>query len=1017
MDLKNIRMDLKGGRLLILDRSSVSFSNITLSNASLQVRSDNFQMEGCLFERSFISVELRSSRGITNSTYENTTVRVIGGTDVPVHNNRFMNSVLEMEDSANLDISNNLFYGRLPQACNSSSLYLNQIQYTGKMSRIQNNTFESCHWGLQAEDMGSMGPTMFYCVEVVGNYFRNCTYAMVLYYCNFYKVNIWANTFYHNGGTGNSGDGKQVWIEINEMPLGIANIFYHEGIGNCWWNYRTPDSDQDGIVDDPLLIDKDYEGFNHYDAYPLTDVYERLFRPRIEISSPKEGTYPFKDLEVRWNITNLKYDIVRREMKIDDGDWEELPKGSSMNMTFEKGEHTIILRAENEVGMVNQSSVSFTVSYDPSVLTILQPIDDAYIPDGKVHVEWVVREGFQVGEIKLSVGNRTYFPESGAGSMDIFLPDGRYLLQLTLTDIGGLSIDKEVTFNVDTTPPKVVIEGLGNGYVLSQRLVTINWSISDNMELISASYELNEGGMKELPITGRGTLKVFLDPGYHTISFLAVDAALHRDEVLIGFKIAEGTEGLLLEPQEGSMTNSDDVRVTWRDPDWMELSSIRISGNSLIQTQVLTGTNEAMVILPEDGLYELRVEFFDRSGNSYQERRTVTRDTWKPVLILPEEVIQFNTSSPSLNWTAFDDRLFGHFEVGLDGGPMLGQGLKQTFKKDGVADGHHTLIVKAVDMAGNSAEGHILFTIDTKPPITTIEGLRDGEVLTSRLLELTWNSQDENGIGTVRFGLDGQWSDMEISGTYMRGLGSGGHIFELNVMDLAGNWEQRTFRFLVDSERPILVWKEECSEYSNASIMVFGWQAHDDTMIVSTIVLVDGVDLRVPNVTNECEVALSEGKCSISVTVTDVAGRSTSIFRTVIVDRSAPSITNISISRIGSMNVLTVEVADGLSGISDLTVYYEGGKISTSDNILTIDLSDSASIQFQVFILVRDRAGNTIKERRTLTNEDTQKDDGEGSTNVLVFILVLIALTIVAFALFFYMKNSVHKDPSPTKEE
>jgi hypothetical protein len=411
------------------------------------------------------------------------------------------------------------------------------------------------------------------------------------------------------------------------------------------------------------------------------------------------------------------------------------------------------------------------------------------------------------------------------------------------------------------------------------------------------------------------------------------------------------------------------------------------------------------------------VEFFDLTGNSYQERRTVIRDTWKPVLIIPEEVLLFNTTSPSLNWTAFDDRELGHFKVGLDDGPMLGQGLKQTFKKDGVADGDHTLIVKVADMAGNTAEGHIRFTIDTKPPITTIEGLRDGEVLTSRLLELTWNSQDENGIETVRFGLDGQWSDMEISGTYMRGLGSGGHIFELNVMDLAGNWERQTSRFLIDSDRPILVWKEECSEYSNASIMVFGWQAHDDTMIVSTVVLVDGVDLRVPNVTNECEIALSEGTRSISVTVTDIAGRSTSIFRTVIVDRSGPLITNLSISRNGPRIFLTVEVADTLSGIRELTVFYDGRRTTTSDNMLSIDLGDSAPSQFEVFIVVMDRAGNTIEEKRTLTNEDTQNEDGVGSTNVIVFILVLTALTIVAFALFFYMKNSVHKDPSPTKEE
>jgi len=89
---------------------------------------------------------------------------------------------------------------------------------------------------------------------------------------------IWNNTLYHNNGAGDVYDASH----IQAYDDGIGNWWNStDGYGNYWSDWTSPDSDLDGIVDDPYLLDG-MAGAADY--YPLTT-------PQVPI--PEFGAMPF----------------------------------------------------------------------------------------------------------------------------------------------------------------------------------------------------------------------------------------------------------------------------------------------------------------------------------------------------------------------------------------------------------------------------------------------------------------------------------------------------------------------------------------------------------------------------------------------------------------------------------------------------------------------------------------------------------------------------------------------------
>ena len=111
-----------------------------------------------------------------------------------------------------------------------------------------------------------------------------------------------------------------------------------------------------------------------------------------------------------------------------------------------------------------------------------------------------------------------------------------------------------------------------------------------------------------------------------------------------------------------------------------------------------------------------------------------------------------------------------------------------------VANGSHTLMVQAVDNAGNAATSSVTVTVsnaDGVAPIAAVTGPANGATI-SGVINLSATASDNVGVVKVRFYIDGVYFNFDSTSPYARGWNSatvanGPHTVSVQAVDLAGN--------------------------------------------------------------------------------------------------------------------------------------------------------------------------------------------------------------------------------------
>jgi len=144
-------------------------------------------------------------------------------------------------------------------------------------------------------------------------------------------------------------------------------------------------------------------------------------------------------------------------------------------------------------------------------------------------------------------------------------------------------------------------------------------------------------------------------------------------------------------------------------------------------------------------------------------------------------------------------------EYSNDGGdtwtdlPISGMG-DWTMTLSGLLDGDVTLMVRAMDIAGNTAQSTVTLTIDTTPPALSIIGL-----------PAITNMPDVSITGTVEVGsevfLNGKSHGIATDSALMivHTLHEGVNVIVIEAMDMAGNIAMETLTVVLDTHEPVLV--------------------------------------------------------------------------------------------------------------------------------------------------------------------------------------------------------------------
>ncbi|HHA2012778.1 TPA: Ig-like domain-containing protein [Enterobacter hormaechei subsp. hoffmannii] len=262
-----------------------------------------------------------------------------------------------------------------------------------------------------------------------------------------------------------------------------------------------------------------------------------------------------------------------------------------------------------------------------------------------------------------------------------------------------------------------------------------------------------------------------------------------------------------------------------------------------------------------------------------------------------------------------------------------------------LGDGTWTVNVSGKDAAGNTVTGSQTIGVDTAAPAISVDTIAQDNIINAaehnQPLTLTGKTDAEAGqIVTVTLngknhtatvGSDGTWS-VTLSASEVQAMANGEHTLTANVSDKAGNGASTTADFTVDTAAPVITINTvagddilNTSEQGQAQIISgqANGAAAGDVVTVTVggktftgVVQADGSwSVGVPA---SVIGALGEGSHSISVSVTDAAGNTSSATHGITLSGNPPEFTLDPISQDNVLNAQEAMQPLSLSGTSNL---------------------------------------------------------------------------------------------------
>jgi hypothetical protein len=211
-----------------------------------------------------------------------------------------------------------------------------------------------------------------------------------------------------------------------------------------------------------------------------------------------------------------------------------------------------------------------------------------------------------------------------------------------------------------------------------------------------------------------------------------------------------------------------------------------------------------------DGNHTFLVKATDNAGNSLVRAVSFTVDANAPQLFItsPVEGRYFNHSAGNdvtVTWSSSDGITgVAYYLVRVNGGGW-NERTSASLSLNGLADGVYRIDVRSCDVAGNTAQTSVNFTVDGTAPTLTISSPRSSTYNVD-VIEAAWSGSDVTSGCTFSYRLDsGLWSGAAPAmGTNLSSLAQGEHTLQVRAVDGAGNSVTGSVTFSVDSVNPTI---------------------------------------------------------------------------------------------------------------------------------------------------------------------------------------------------------------------
>ena len=552
------------------------------------------------------------------------------------------------------------------------------------------------------------------------------------------------------------------------------------------------------------------------------------------------------------------------------------------------------------------------------------------------------------------------------------LIDGSYQWYINCTDINGTVQSTIYIVGIDTIPPNIIITTPKNGSILNYSTVTLNWTGSDTGSGI-AYYEISNDTISWTNVGTNNSVTYTYSDGLHTLYVRAYDNAGNVNQTNVTFIVDTTPPTIVLNSPTPINYSTTSIVANWTGSDatsGIAYYNVSLDGGAWINVGLNTTYNLTNL---SQGSHTFTVLAIDKAGNSNQSTVSFVVDTIAPnvTITYPAPNSYLNTSTVVVNWTGSDNNTgIKSYYVSLDGGTPVNVGLNTTYTFNSLADGTHTVSVQAVDYAGNSNVTSVTFIVDTTPPTIVLNSPTPINYSTTSIVANWTGSDATSGIAYYNVSLDGgAWINVGLNTTYnLTNLSQGSHTFTVLAIDKAGNSNQSTVSFVVDTIAPnVTITYPAPNSYLNTSTVVVNWTGSDNnTGIKSYYVSLDGgTPVNVGLNTTYTFNSLADGTHTVSVQAVDYAGNSNVTSVTFIVDTTPPTL-SVSANATNSTWVnysvsVSATASDATSGVSALYYCTSTTGVCTPSLPYTIGSNVVVSTEGTTYVVFKvvDNAGNS----------------------------------------------------------
>ncbi|EAY7709947.1 Ig-like domain repeat protein [Salmonella enterica] len=556
-------------------------------------------------------------------------------------------------------------------------------------------------------------------------------------------------------------------------------------------------------------------------------------------------------------------DITHVRVKIDNAaDWIELTKGGDGRWIFNvgsalpDGQHTLLVDVTDIAGNVAQETLQFTIDTtlrEPTI--VLDPTHDTG-DDTNDNLTRINKPVFIIGNVDNDVSHivvhidgRDYTIENTGGNLtftpDQPLSDGQHTISVTVTDIAGntktsaelrIEIDTQVQIDSVTLTTDSGVNDHDN--VTNATRPSFEIATPDDVTSVLVSFD----GVNWTPISKNAagqwefTAGSALPDGHYTLHVQATDRAGNTANSTLGFTVDTQIDGLSVVMLDDAGKDSTDgitnitsprFEISAREP--LQSVTVILNGKSSTLTQ---GAGNKWLFTPDtplvDGTYKIEIVAEDIAGNKISKEVSFTIDTIvsDPSIDLLDADDTGESAVDNITSVTTPRFVIGNVPADIDTVVIRINGVSYPVTANGnnlwefqvpvaLNDGVYEAVVVFRDIAGNTSETKLPFTIDTTTSVSvrmepaSDTGNSNSDNLTNKQNPKFEGTAEPNAKlvitivddksgrevlkQTITVGADGNWSVTPNI------LPDGMYTINVVATDVAGNTAQTQERFTIDT--------------------------------------------------------------------------------------------------------------------------------------------------------------------------------------------------------------------------